>query len=80
MDTIFRHRSIRKYKSTPIKAKVLDYILKAGVRASTTGNMQVYSIIVTKEKAMREKLWELHSKKGVDVSKKHAEESIPLSF
>ncbi|HBX52439.1 MAG TPA: NADPH-dependent oxidoreductase [Bacteroidales bacterium] len=65
MDTIFRHRSIRKYKSTPIKAKVLDYILKAGVRASTTGNMQVYSIIVTKEKAMREKLWELHFKQNM---------------
>lgn len=60
MDTIFRHRSIRKYKSAPVKSSVIEHILRAGSRASTTGNMQVYSIIVTKDKAMKEKLWEVH--------------------
>jgi len=33
----------------------LKNILEAGCRASTTGNMQVYSIIVTKEADRKEK-------------------------
>lgn len=50
MDTLNRlmsHRSIRKYLSKPIGNELLNEILEAGCRASTTGNMQVYSIVVT---------------------------------
>ena len=47
LNTIFNHRSIRNYTSDPIPESMLDEILRAGSRASTTGNMQVYSIIVT---------------------------------
>ncbi len=60
MDTILTHRSIRKYKSTEIEEKVLDQILEAGFRASTTGNMQVYSIIVTKDAERRKELCKFH--------------------
>jgi len=42
LETIFNHRSVRKYKSTPVPEKILEEILHAGSRASTTGNMQVY--------------------------------------
>ena len=59
-DTIFNHRSIRKYRTEPIDDRVLDKVLEAGSRASTTGNMQVYSMIVTRDKGLREKLWEAH--------------------
>ena len=59
------HRSIRKYKNTPIPENILKQILEAGFRASTTGNMQVYSIIVSQEKEMRKKLWELHFKQDM---------------
>lgn len=62
IDTIFQHRSIRKYKSDSIPNEILEKILEAGSRASTTGNMQVYSIIVSKEKEQRHKLWEAHFK------------------
>lgn len=64
-DVIFDHRSIRKYKSTEIEPEILDKILAAGTRASTTGNMQVYSIVVTKEKQLREKLWNFHFKQDM---------------
>ena len=37
----------RKYKSTEIGEELLSKILYSGTRASTSGNMQVYSIIVT---------------------------------
>ena len=60
IDTIFNHRSIRKYKSDPIPENILNQILEAGSRASTTGNMQVYSMIVTTDAGLSEKLWDAH--------------------
>lgn len=59
-DTILNHRSIRKYTGEPIPGPILDYILEAGTRASTTGNMQVYSIIVTTEDSIKEELAPCH--------------------
>lgn len=54
------HRSIRKYKTTPIHETVLNEILVAGTRASTTGNMQVYSIIVTTNQEIKDQLAPCH--------------------
>lgn len=53
LDTLFNHKSIRKYKSNPVADKDLHEILEAGTRASTTGNMQVYSVIVTRDAEMK---------------------------
>lgn len=44
---IFSHRSIRSYLPEPVPEEVLRRILEAGVRATTTGNMQLYSLVVT---------------------------------
>lgn len=63
--TLLEHRTIRKYKSDSIPENILNQILEAGFRASTTGNMQVYSIIVSKEEEIRKKLWELHFKQDM---------------
>lgn len=60
MQTLLAHRSIRKFKKTPIEEDVLNKILNAGTRASTTGNMQVYSIIVTKDEKRKEELCKFH--------------------
>lgn len=60
MKAILNHRSIRKYKSTPIEESLLNEILYAGVRASTTGNMQVYSIVVTTEDDIKKQLLPCH--------------------
>lgn len=60
LNTIFEHRSIRKYKTDPIPEDILNEILEAGTRASTTGNMQVYSIVVTKDQAIKEDLLGCH--------------------
>lgn len=60
MDTIFKHKTIRKYKNTPISDELLNQILEAGFRASTTGNMQVYSIIVTKDIEKKKQLCGMH--------------------
>lgn len=65
LETILNHRSIRKYKPKEVKQDLLRKILKAGTRASTTGNMQVYSIVITSDKDLRKKLWEAHFKQDM---------------
>jgi nitroreductase len=65
LKTIFEHRSIRNYKKDSVPANILSEILKAGTRASTTGNMQVYSMIVNSDPAVKEKLWEAHFKQDM---------------
>jgi nitroreductase len=60
MNAILNHRSIRKYKSTPIEDSVLNDILLAGIRASTTGNMQLYSIVVSTEDEIKQQLAPCH--------------------
>lgn len=60
MNTILKHRSIRRFKSTPIPEEELRELLEAASRASTCGNMQLYSLVVTRDKTMREKLLPCH--------------------
>lgn len=62
LHTLLNHRSIRKYKTDPIPKDVVLSILQAGTMASNTGNMQAYSIILTKETSLKEKLWIAHFK------------------
>lgn len=63
--TILSHRTIRKYKEKAVEDDILRKILEAGFRTSTTGNMQVYSIIVTKDKELKKQLWESHFKQDM---------------
>ncbi len=60
IDTLLNHRTIRKYTSQPIEDDLLDEILNAGIRASTTGNMQVYSIVVNKDEKNKQLLSPCH--------------------
>ena len=57
---LFKHRSIRKFCSTPIPEELLQEILAAASRASTCGNMQLYSLVVTRDAALRAKLAPCH--------------------
>lgn len=56
MDTLFQHKSIRKFTDRPVSAENLDLILRAAAQASNTGNMQWYSIIVTADAAIKQEL------------------------
>ncbi len=60
IDAIHQHRSIRKYKPDPVPDEILNKTLEAGIRASSSGNMQTYSIVVTRDRALRERLYEPH--------------------
>lgn len=57
---IQEHRSIRRYRPNSIPAPVMEEILRAASRASTVGNMQLYSIVVTTSRPLREALAPLH--------------------
>ncbi|MDP4184895.1 MAG: NADPH-dependent oxidoreductase, partial [Bacteroidota bacterium] len=60
IDVLNNHRSVRKYTDRPISEDDLRSVLEAGCRASTTGNMQVYSIVVTQNTAVKEQLSPMH--------------------
>jgi nitroreductase len=60
LKTLLNDKTIRNYKPDPIDDKTLNTILEAGFRASTTGNMQVYSVIVSKDEEKRKELCKLH--------------------
>jgi nitroreductase len=60
INSLLNHRSIRKYKSDAISDEILNNILLSASKASTTGNMQVYSIIVTKSNEIKEQLLSAH--------------------
>ena len=66
-ELLLSHRTIRKYKDTPVNEAVLNRLLKCGLRASNTGNMQMYSIIVTREEPLRSRLCELHFGQGASA-------------
>jgi nitroreductase len=60
IDQMERHRSIRKYQDRQVPDDVLARVLQAGTSASSSGNMQAYSIIVTKDLEIRKRLYPLH--------------------
>jgi len=46
IDCLCDHRSVRRYKKDPIRDDHLEQILRAGTRAATGGNLQLYSFVV----------------------------------
>ena len=54
------HRSIRVYDDRPIPEETLERMLGAATRASSSGNMQAYSIIVTTDQTLKGKAFEPH--------------------
>ena len=64
---IHQHRSIRKYKPDPVPDQLLTEILEAGIRTSSSGNMQTYSIIVTKDQELRSRLLEPHHNQSMVI-------------
>lgn len=60
MDSIKNRRTIRKYKEQDIPEDLLNGLLEESFRASTMGNMQLYSVVVTRSREMKEKLAPAH--------------------
>ena len=55
-----QRRTIRKYTNEPIDKDLMNHLLEAACRASNTGNMQAYSIVVTTDEKIRKELAPTH--------------------
>lgn len=60
LEILLNRRTIRKYSSRPVEKELLDQLLVEGTRSSTTGNMQVYSVIITRDEVKKKELSPLH--------------------
>ena len=60
MDCIKNRRTIRKYKQEDIPVELLNQLFEEAFRASTMGNMQLYSVVVTRDPEMKAKLAPAH--------------------
>lgn len=59
-ETVKNRRTIRKYQQKDIAPDLLNDLLETSFRASTMGGMQLYSVIVTRDAEMKEKLSPAH--------------------
>lgn len=60
LNSLYNHRTIRKYSPRPIADDIVNKIVEAGVRGSNTGNMQLYSIVLTTSPDVKAKLAPAH--------------------
>ena len=60
MKNINTRRSIRKYSDRDVSNELLDRLLAEASRTQTMGNMQLYSVVVTRSAEMKAKLAPAH--------------------
>ena len=60
LELLQNRRTIRQYSEKEIPEALLRQLLLTACRASTTGNMQLFSIVVTREDAMKKRLSPAH--------------------
>lgn len=60
IESVRNRRSIRKYSGKDVPAALLDSLLEAAGRTQTMGNLQLYSVVVTRSAEMKEKLAPWH--------------------
>lgn len=53
---IEQHGSVRDYRSDPVARELILEIIQAGQRASTSSNLQTYSVVVIEDPAKRKEL------------------------
>lgn len=55
-----QRRTIRRYQEKDVTPALLNELMEIACRASTVGNMQTYSVVVTRDAAIKEKLSPAH--------------------
>ena len=60
MQTINTRRTIRKYKKEDVSGQLLHELLTAAARTQTMGNLQLYSVVVTRDAEMKARLAPAH--------------------
>lgn len=60
MQTIQQRRTIRKYAQKEVPETLLNRLLEEAERTPTMGNLQLYSVVITRDGAMKRKLAPAH--------------------
>lgn len=60
MQTIQQRRTIRKYAQKEVPETLLNRLLEEAERTPTMGNLQLYSVVITRDAAMKRKLAPAH--------------------
>ena len=60
MKTILTRRTIRKYADKDVSEELLNRLMTEAARTQTMGNLQLYSVVVTRSKEMKERLAPAH--------------------
>lgn len=60
MESIIKRRTIRKYKADEVSSELIDSLLLQASRTPTMGNMQLYSVVVTRSDEVKTALSPLH--------------------
>ena len=60
MKNLLTRRSIRKYSDREVAPQLLNRLLEEAARTQTMGNLQLYSVIVTRSQEMKERLAPAH--------------------
>jgi len=60
MKSLTNRRSIRKYSNKEVSDELLNSLLKEAERTPTMGNLQLYSVVVTRSDEMKKKLAPAH--------------------
>ena len=60
MKNLLTRRSIRKYSEEPVSEELLNGLLTEAARTQTMGNLQLYSVIVTRSDEMKRRLAPAH--------------------
>ncbi|HSB72249.1 MAG TPA: NADPH-dependent oxidoreductase [Candidatus Methylomirabilis sp.] len=59
IDLMHRHASVRRFKADPVPAELIETIVAAAQRASTSSNLQLVSVVAVTEAAKRARLAEI---------------------
>lgn len=60
MKSIETRRTIRKYSDKDVSEELLEELLSEALRTQTMGNLQLYSVVVTRSEEMKKKLAPAH--------------------
>lgn len=59
IELMHRHGSVRQYKPDPVPIPLIEEIVAAGQRASTSSNLQTYSVVATADQTLKDQLQEI---------------------
>lgn len=59
IEQIYRHASMREYRADPVPVQIVEAVVAAGQRSSTSSNLQTYSVVAVIDGEKRARLAEL---------------------